>query len=172
MIVLFCRQISYMGLCLAMEITKKSPKLTRKKGKMLVAEDDDWSNTTWPSQTVDKVACTLKMPSWFIVQTYGGANGPMVGHFRTLQFKGSRRMTSIPQKFNLLLIPDSSSLGGSLTGSLWPLDNLNLFTFETFLTLSCSWLWLAVWECAGCHWNAVEQGWGCETRWHKARHNG
>ena len=103
-----------------------------------MAEDDDWSNTTWPSQTVDKVACTLKMPSWFIVQTYGGANGPMVGHFRTLQFKGSRRMTSIPQKFNLLLIPDSSSLGGSLTGSLWPLDNLNLFTFETFLTLSCS----------------------------------
>ena len=76
------------------------------KGKIFTTEDDDdWANTTWPSQTVDKVACTLKMPSWFIVQTYGGANGPMVGQFRTLQFKGSRRMTSIPQKFNCASSP-------------------------------------------------------------------
>ena len=59
---------------------------------MFVGEDDDWSNATWPSQTADKVACTLKMPSWFIVQTYGGASPPVVGQFRTLQFKGSRRI--------------------------------------------------------------------------------
>ena len=48
-----------------------------KNSNILIGEDDDWSNATWPSQTVDTVACTLKMPSWFIVQTYGGANPPL-----------------------------------------------------------------------------------------------
>ena len=92
----------------------------------------------------------------------------LVGQFRTLQFKGSRRIAGMPWKFSTIagwwsccwMILVSGSRGHHHGKHL----HCQLCKDEQRRAGS---LWL-VWECGGCHWDAVEHCWDCKRRWHKA----
>lgn len=90
----------------------------------------------------------------------------LVGQFRTLQFKGSRRIAGMPWKFSTIAGWWSCCWMILVSGSRGHHHGKHLQLCKDEQRRAGS-LWL-VWECGGCHWDAVEHCWDCKRRWHKA----